>query len=100
MSARLPRSKGPGALSHSSDEYKKQKKCSSSTRTTVTRGAGQDSASAALGHHPWAGIGDWLLQPLPAEWRYNIQRTFRLAWMGIQCAVRSCSSSTCFFCGA
>ena len=74
MSARLPRGKGVGKLTHSSEEYKKQAKCS--TRTSAARTVQQGGAAPAS-DHPWAGFGEWLLQPLPAEWRYNIQRTLR-----------------------
>lgn len=33
-----------------------------------------------------AGLGEALLKPLPAEWRYNIQRAFRCDWQGLHIA--------------
>ena len=78
MSAVLPRNQSNRAkftkpLSHSSDECKKKK------NTFVGTGAAKSAKSrcaevAEPQHHPFAGILDQLLSPLPADWRYNIQQ--------------------------
>ncbi|PRW20299.1 hypothetical protein C2E21_9144 [Chlorella sorokiniana] len=28
------------------------------------------------GDHPWSGVAEAILKPLPADWRHNIQQAF------------------------
>ncbi|KAL4451346.1 hypothetical protein ABPG77_009418 [Micractinium sp. CCAP 211/92] len=81
MSAVLPRSKS-GSKQPKLSKSSQESSCKKSKRQMMG-GSMQHSLSgkssqelAATGSHPWAGVADALLRPLPPDWQHNIQQAF------------------------
>ncbi|KAI7836022.1 hypothetical protein COHA_010106 [Chlorella ohadii] len=80
MSATLPRSKS-GSRQPKLEATSKEKACKKQTQMVGNpdlkhQFSGKSKQELVQGDHPWSGVAEAILKPLPADWRHNIQNAF------------------------